>query len=248
MSKARHPQIYVKTHTQIDVTSRAAPQVAKIQGGWSKDEYIEMEVVPCWNRREIGELVGKLGQGGITAFRQFLDARAATFGEALPRCAETPRRISPQGPPMYLLCQLWPRQDSGWPSWWPYPRRYRDSAHLKSANRGCLDKVATASTIPMNMMEPIADLTTVWLGEKRAAPLWLATLGRPRQGLPSLRFHVKGQPSPKPCQTHTRIDVTSRAALRWHQIQGNWGKEEYVGESEWSYSWNRHENGRIVKI
>jgi hypothetical protein len=53
------------------------------------------------------------------------------------RCAETPRRISPQGPPMYLLCQLWPRQDSGWPSWWPYPRRYRDSAHLKSANRGC---------------------------------------------------------------------------------------------------------------
>ncbi|KAJ7897567.1 hypothetical protein B0H14DRAFT_3124530 [Mycena olivaceomarginata] len=102
------------------------------------------------------------------------------------RCAETPRRISPQGPPMYLLCQLWPRQDSGWPSWWPYPRRYRDLAHLKSANR-LLDKVATASTIPMNMMEPIADLTTVWLGEKRAAPLWLATLGRPRQGLPSLR-------------------------------------------------------------
>ncbi|KAJ7878316.1 hypothetical protein B0H14DRAFT_3130006, partial [Mycena olivaceomarginata] len=53
------------------------------------------------------------------------------------RCAENPRRISPQGPPVYLLCQLWPRQDSGWPSWWPYPRRYRDSAHLKSANRGC---------------------------------------------------------------------------------------------------------------
>ncbi|KAJ7701320.1 hypothetical protein B0H14DRAFT_2597953 [Mycena olivaceomarginata] len=35
-------------------------------------------------------------------------------------------------------------------------------------------------------MEPMGDLTTVWLGEKGAAPLWLAMLGRPRQGLPSL--------------------------------------------------------------
>ncbi|KAJ7862449.1 hypothetical protein B0H14DRAFT_3612564 [Mycena olivaceomarginata] len=35
-------------------------------------------------------------------------------------------------------------------------------------------------------MEPMADLTTAWLGEKGAAPLWLAMLGRPRQGLPSL--------------------------------------------------------------
>ncbi|KAJ7856369.1 hypothetical protein B0H14DRAFT_2578882 [Mycena olivaceomarginata] len=27
--------------------------------------------------------------------------------------AEAPRRIPPEGPPMYLLCQLWPKQDSG---------------------------------------------------------------------------------------------------------------------------------------
>jgi hypothetical protein len=35
-------------------------------------------------------------------------------------------------------------------------------------------------------MEPMADLITAWLSEKGAA-LWLSMLGRPRQGLLSLR-------------------------------------------------------------
>ncbi|KAJ7842987.1 hypothetical protein B0H14DRAFT_2586032 [Mycena olivaceomarginata] len=52
------------------------------------------------------------------------EAASRHLAPPLSRCAEAPQRISPKGPPMYLLCQLWPKQDSGQPSRWPYPQRY----------------------------------------------------------------------------------------------------------------------------
>ncbi|KAJ7330896.1 hypothetical protein DFH08DRAFT_814988 [Mycena albidolilacea] len=102
------------------------------------------------------------------------------------RCAEAPQRISPKGPLMYLLCQLWPKQDSGQPSNSLAGGHIPGDIHSlgsNSANHGSWTRWRQPNT-----MEPMADLTTAWLGEKGAASLWFVMLGRPRQGLPSLRF------------------------------------------------------------